>query len=55
MYHKLYLINGRMKGIDSKGNVIRDFGSTASGLSIAEQMKLIEGGMTLSKVGQVVQ
>ena len=48
-------INGRMKGIDSKGNVIRDFGSTASGLSIAEQMKLIEGGMTLDESGQVVR
>ena len=48
-------INGRMKGIDSKGNIIRDFGSSSQGLSISEQINLLNAGLTLDENGQVVR
>lgn len=48
-------VGGRMKGIDSKGNIIRDFGSTASGLSISEQLALLNSGMTMGEDGTLTR
>jgi len=48
-------INGRMKGIDSQGNVIRDFGSSSSGLSVSEQMALIGAGLTMDDDGNITR
>ena len=48
-------VGGRMKGLDSKGNIIRDFGSTASGLSIAEQLSLLNSGMTIGEDGTITR
>lgn len=48
-------INGRIKGIDSKGNIIRDFGSVGSNLSITEQLQLVEAGLSLDERGNIVR
>ena len=48
-------VGGRMKGLDSKGNIIRDFGSTASGLSISEQLALLNSGMTIGEDGTLTR